>query len=183
MLARSYRKARSIATHAATITSENGTAVAIDAVCSAVNDPAPPTSSRTAAATPSSTAQYTRVAFGGSRSPPEHSTSMTKEPESEDVMKKKTITSNATTLVMVAHGMVLSSWNSEVLVSTAPSTSMSPKSRSRWMPESPKTVNHSDPITVGTSSTVVTNSRMVRPREIRAMNIPTNGAQLIHQPQ
>ncbi len=36
---------------------EKGTAVAIDAVCSAVNEPLPPTRSSTAAATPSSTDQ------------------------------------------------------------------------------------------------------------------------------
>ena len=47
----------------------------------------------------------------------------------------------------------------------------------------PKTVNHSEPITVGMIRTAPTNSRIVRPREIRAMNIPTKGAQLIHQPQ
>ena len=36
---------------------------------------------------------------------------------------------------------------------------------------------------VGTSSTPATNSRTVRPREIRAMKTPTKGAQEIHQPQ
>ncbi len=51
------------------------------------------------------------------------------------------------------------------------------------IPESPNTVNHRDPISVGASRTPKTNSRTVRPREMRAMNMPTNGAQLIHQPQ
>ena len=36
---------------------------------------------------------------------------------------------------------------------------------------------------VGTNITPSMNSRMVRPRLIRAMNIPTKGAQEIHQPQ
>ncbi len=84
---------------------------------------------------------------------------------------------------MGAIGSVLRSWNNDVLVSTAPSTSMSQLSRCRRIAESPKIVNHSAPITLGTSNTAPTNSRMVRPREMRAMNMPTNGAQLIHQPQ
>ena len=37
--------------------------------------------------------------------------------------------------------------------------------------------------TEGTSMTPVTNCRMVRPREMRAMNIPTKGVQEIHQAQ
>ena len=37
--------------------------------------------------------------------------------------------------------------------------------------------------TVGTSNTPSTNSRTVRPREMRAMNMPTNGDHEIHQPQ
>ncbi len=47
----------------------------------------------------------------------------------------------------------------------------------------PKTVIHRKVNSTGTSRTPVTNSRMVRPREIRAMNMPTKGDQEIHQPQ
>ena len=36
---------------------------------------------------------------------------------------------------------------------------------------------------MGTSSTPTTNWRMVRPREMRAMNMPTKGDQEIHQAQ
>ena len=35
----------------------------------------------------------------------------------------------------------------------------------------------------GTSTTPTTNSRIVRPFETRAMNMPTNGAHEIHHPQ
>lgn len=108
---------------------------------------------------------------------------MTNEPESDDVTKKNTITSTARTLVIAPIGKPSSNRKSDVLVSTAPLTSMSPLLRCRNNAESPKIVNHSEAITVGTSSTAPMNSRIVRPREIRAMNIPTNGAQLIHQPQ
>ena len=44
-------------------------------------------------------------------------------------------------------------------------------------------VNHSILIIVGTPNTAITNSRIERPFEIRAMKIPTNGDQLIHHPQ
>ena len=36
---------------------------------------------------------------------------------------------------------------------------------------------------MGTSRTPATNSRIVRPLEMRAMKTPTKGAQEIHQPQ
>ena len=36
---------------------------------------------------------------------------------------------------------------------------------------------------LGTSSTPIRNCRTVRPREMRAMNVPTNGAQEIHHAQ
>ena len=38
-------------------------------------------------------------------------------------------------------------------------------------------------IVVGTNITPTMNSRIVRPRLMRAMNSPTKGAQDIHQPQ
>src|SRR5699024_12569868 len=47
----------------------------------------------------------------------------------------------------------------------------------------PSTENHRKVTSVGTSNTPETNSRTVRPREIRAMNTPTNGDQEIHQTQ
>ena len=54
---------------------------------------------------------------------------------------------------------------------------------SKWIAELPKTTIQKKMISDGASSTPATKSRMVRPRETRAMNIPTNGDQLIHQPQ
>ncbi|MNU02327.1 hypothetical protein D3C72_2459960 [compost metagenome] len=52
-----------------------------------------------------------------------------------------------------------------------------------WIAVSPNTVIQNRVKPAGTSSTPQTNSRMVRPREMRAMNSPTNGDQAIHQPQ
>ena len=51
------------------------------------------------------------------------------------------------------------------------------------MPVPPSTANQMNPTMEGTSSTPVMNSRTVRPREMRAMKMPTKGAQEIHQPQ
>ncbi len=47
----------------------------------------------------------------------------------------------------------------------------------------PNTVIHTSVKPVGTNSTPRTNSRIVRPREMRAMNMPTKGDQEIHQAQ
>jgi hypothetical protein len=44
-------------------------------------------------------------------------------------------------------------------------------------------VNQTKVSSAGTNSTPPMNSRIVRPREMRAMNMPTNGDQEIHQPQ
>ena len=47
----------------------------------------------------------------------------------------------------------------------------------------PKIANHSRLTALGIRMTPATNSRIVRPRLIRAMNMPTNGVQEIHQAQ
>ena len=55
--------------------------------------------------------------------------------------------------------------------------------RSSEMAVLPNTVIHRKVNSTGTSSTPVMNSRMVRPREMRAINMPTKGDHEIHQPQ
>ena len=47
----------------------------------------------------------------------------------------------------------------------------------------PKVAIHSRAMIVGTISTQVMNSRTVRPKLMRPMNMPTKGAQAIHQAQ
>ena len=47
----------------------------------------------------------------------------------------------------------------------------------------PNAVSQTMPTAVGTSSTPMMNSRIVRPRETRAMNIPTKGDHEIHHAQ
>ena len=55
----------------------------------------------------------------------------------------------------------------------------------RWssMPVPPTTANHRKPNPVGAATTPMMNSRIVRPREMRATNIPTKGAHETHQAQ
>jgi hypothetical protein len=53
--------------------------------------------------------------------------------------------------------------------------------RSRLIAVPPNAVNHAKNTTLGTTSTPTTNSRIVRPREIRARNTPTNAAQDSHR--
>ena len=48
---------------------------------------------------------------------------------------------------------------------------------------SPKIVSHKMPSRLGAIMAPAMNSRTVRPNEMRAMNMPTNGAQLIHHAQ
>ncbi|SLI26891.1 Uncharacterised protein [Mycobacteroides abscessus subsp. abscessus] len=47
----------------------------------------------------------------------------------------------------------------------------------------PITQNHTTVTPLGTSSTPTRNSRIVRPREMRARKVPTNGAQDSHHAQ
>ena len=61
--------------------------------------------------------------------------------------------------------------------------------RSAWplicmsMPAEPTIANQTKPMPVGIATTPMMNSRIVRPREMRATNVPTNGAHEIHQAQ
>ncbi len=123
--------------------------------------------------------------------PPHASMSMTSEPESEDVTKNRATTRIATTLRTnaSAEGKESKNWKSTIFESTISSPvtgscmASPPSSRCIMIDASPKTVNQMRLTTVGARRTPITNSRIVRPREIRAMNIPTKGAQLVHQPQ
>jgi hypothetical protein len=58
-----------------------------------------------------------------------------------------------------------------------------PSSSSRCSADPPKIANQTSVKRVGMVRTVKTNSRMVRPREMRAMKSPTNGDHEIHHAQ
>ena len=173
-----------------TITTLNGAATKMAIVCRAANpseDPPleAPTNNSTPAMAPSITAQNTRLSTEGLAFPPVDSMLMTNDAESELVTKKTTMRIRNRPESTGPPGRMLSIWNRASLVETAPSLSM--KLLVPWIccqiAVPPMTENHRAVIMVGTSMTPRMNSRMVRPREIRAMNTPTKGDQLIHQPQ
>src|SRR5574344_1263188 len=109
---------------------------------------------------------------------------ITRMPESADVTKKMAIIAMAIALIYFAIGKYSKKVNSKISgLSTnflkAPlailvSTQMAPV---------PKTVIHRNMKSDGINMTASTYSRMVRPLELRAMNSPTKGAQLIHHAQ
>ena len=92
-----------------------------------------------------------------------------------------------TTVVTPASGKWSRTSNRAAFESTVktPSTffAMSWVSRCTSMAVPPKMANHTSETSDGTRRTPVMNWRIVRPREMRAMNMPTNGVQLIHQAQ
>jgi len=52
-----------------------------------------------------------------------------------------------------------------------------------WIAVFPNVVSHKNVKPVGTNNTVSTNSRTVRPRDIRAIKVPTKGDHEIHHAQ
>lgn len=90
----------------------------------------------------------------------------------------------ASTLVAAANGSASSSPNSACSVPPAASATRSrvPVACVRSAVP-PMIANQTALAPLGTSRTPVRNCRTVRPREIRAMNVPTNGAQEIHHAQ
>nr|WP_236824784.1 MULTISPECIES: hypothetical protein [unclassified Blastococcus] len=100
--------------------------------------------------------------------------------ESALVTKKVTMRIIAPIPAITPPGRVSSRANS--CCSVAWPASPAPSCSAR-MPAPPNTENHSPLTSVGTASTPTTNSRMVRPREMRAMNVATNGDQEIHHAQ
>src|SRR5699024_10837993 len=145
-------------------------------------------SSRAAAKTPSSTAKSTRDQIGGLGWPPDASMSTTSEPESDEVMKKIAITMMAMTESTDPSGRpprMSKSVSSAMRLPSSPSMGLMSVSFITYLKRlaPPMMENQTTPTVKGTSMTAVMNSRTVRPREIRAMKTPTNGAQAIHQPQ
>ena len=160
----------------------SGKALVIAAVCSAAS---PPARSSVAATAPSDTAQKIRCQTGGFSAPPELIISITNEPESDEVTKKVTISIVARAEVTVVNGSCSSMTNiaTGILVSTADARPTPISCISSHRPLLPKVVNHKKVKPEGTKSTPRINSRMVRPRDMRAMNMPTNGDQETHQAQ
>src|SRR5690606_7820276 len=159
-----------------------GKALATVADCSAAK---PPASRREAATTPSITHQKTRWPVVVWVSPPAAMESTTSDPESEEVMKKMATRIMASVEVRPLKGRYSKKWNIPVEISAAIAWPTSPAATpvSMNIAVLPNTVIQMKVKPAGMNSTAVTNSRTVRPREMRAMNMPTNGDQEIHQAQ
>ncbi len=159
---------------------EKGRALATVAVCSAFR----PSASKSAmASAPISTDQKMRCQTGAS-STPEASMSTTSAPVSAEVTKKISTISTEKKDIAVVQGNCSRKTNSARVLSLRmvwPKSAMPPV-RMWKMAVSPKTVIQKKVKPVGTSSMPPRNWRMLRPREMRAMNTPTKGDQAIHQP-
>ena len=101
--------------------------------------------------------------------------------ESAAVLKKMMMAISAMMFTRPENGSL--SMRSNMTFSPEPLISIGSPLRLRQMVVPPKTTNHARDRPVGTSSTTLTNWRSVRPLEIFAMNMPTNGDQEIHQAQ
>ena len=134
---------------------------------------------------PMEAAQKMRCQTGVPCWPPEASMSTTSAPESAEVTKNTTTMMIAISEIKPEKGKCSRKANSasELSCSMASPRLLTCSQRIMWMAVSPNTVIHNRVKAVGTSSTPATNSRMVRPREMRAMNRPTKGDQASHQPQ
>ena len=152
------------------------------AIAPAWSELSPPLSSSTTPIPPTANSQITFWRSGVSVRPPAVMVSITKVPESHPVTKKIRISAIATNEVICAKGNVPSSTNSCVSSVALASPGAWPAVISAML-ESPKIVSQMIPSRLGAIIAPAMNSRTVRPSEMRAINMPTNGAQLIHHAQ
>ena len=99
-------------------------------------------------------------------------------------LTKNTATSTITTTeVTAAIGNCSSSVNSATSGWATASIRFACPLSCRLIAVPPRIANHTNVTPLGISSTPMTNSRIVRPFEMRARNVPTNGAHEIHHTQ
>ncbi len=104
--------------------------------------------------------------------------------ESPEVTKNTSTSTVATTDITAPKGSAENIANSAVDTSALTAAAIGTCCQiSRCSAVPPKTANHTKPASVGASTVPTMNSRIVRPRETRAMNRPTNGDQEIHHAQ
>src|SRR5690606_28545674 len=110
---------------------------------------------------------------------------MTSDPESAEVTKNTQTRMTARVEVISGKGRYSKNWNSATERSEATASVSAPAATvvSMIMAVFPNTVIQRNVKPEGTSSTPIRNSRTVRPREMRAMNMPTKGDQEIHHAQ
>ena len=159
----------------------NGTPVMMATCCTASR---PPASRSTKAKNATKTPQMTFIFADGFMSPLLDSMARTKAAESAEVMKNEPMSRIATSETTVLIGNCSKVMNRAVLMFSATAAPMFPPWKiSRLIAAPPSTENHRKHRTLGTMSTPATNSRIVRPLEMRAMNVPTHMTHIIHQAQ
>ena len=177
----SWRRSFTSATASPIITSTKGRAATMVMVCKPVSASEPPASNITADTAPVATPQKMTVLRCGSMVPRSDSEPITMDAASAPETKNTATSTITTTVDTVASGYSPSRPNS--CPSTVPSPAGSAPSCWALIAAPPNTQNQTNETRLGTIRTPVTNCRMVRPREIRAMNMPTNGVQEIHHAQ
>src|SRR5690625_1499335 len=156
----------------------NGSAETTMIDCSPPSASSPPASNRDVATVPSRTPQVIatkRVGFG---MPLWLIEPITIDAESAEVTKKITIENIATMEVRVPRGKLFNIAKS--MSSGSPEAEMFLPWDSSHIDVPPKIPNQVKHTREGTTMTTVTNSRRVRPREILAIESPTNGVQDTH---
>src|SRR5690625_3739894 len=105
--------------------------------------------------------------------------------ESTELIKNLLINKITKNTIIVPNGTCSNTANNAASSPIALTLSMMFASwkNSRLIAVPPNTENHKAPKIVGTNITPKTNSRIVRPRETRAINVTTKGDQAIHQAQ
>ena len=106
---------------------------------------------------------------------------ITVDAESAVVMKNVASSTMAKTDTTPVHGSSPNIANS--IASAVPSPQIDRPVCSNSMAVPPKMENHSRVSVDGTTTMPTTNSRIVRPREMRARNMPTNGVHDTHHTQ
>ena len=109
--------------------------------------------------------------------------SMTREPESAEVMKNVNTKATAMREMGAAKGRLSNMWNRARAGSSMPFAKAPTPACACSRATPPKTDIHRALARVGSNRTAIKNSRTVRPREMRAMNMPTKGDQEIHHAQ
>src|SRR5699024_1056398 len=151
-------------------------------LCNPESASSPPESSMTIAMPSMHRPQNTTMLFFGAGLPRDVIMPMTTDAESAAVMKKIASTPIRMNGMMPLNGSVSNRLNSTASGEASPSNPSTPLIE-LMMDAPPKTVNARIRIRVGIPMVTSANSLSVRPREIRAMKVPTNGVQAIHQAQ
>ena len=158
-----------------------GSPTTVITCCRASRPWSPATMMSTAASAPWETPQKTRCRTGPASPSPVHSMSTTSAAESALVAKKIATMTTVSPCSRVVPGKF--SKNSNIASGTLSATAAEispppPPMPSMLIADQPKVTNHSRVKKEGAKRTPRTNSRMVRPFEIRARKIPMKGAQL-----